>query len=385
MALPWFAFHVEKYLADTTHLSTEASGAYLWLLLRYYNKGVPLPNDDRMLAAIARLPLDRWLEHKPFLIEFFEVTDTVWDHKTVRDELRDGQRRHERTLAATAAANAAREARKTATSPSRSPSRPPSDRGDGATDTVTDTVTDSATVTVMRQQKQKQEQSKERPPLAARASPQPEIQPGPGWPGSNALGSQLEETWVPGDDGISHAEMLGLDPGQQLLRFHAHHASIGTWSTDWGKCWTRWCCDNAAPPAARALVVVNSEPPKPRRKRAPGRTLPPDWKPNEAAYEVAEKHGQSVAEIEEIFRDYLKQSGTLYNDYDAAFRGFIRRQASFNRGGSNGVRQAGQRKGSIIRAADELGAELDRRIAAREAIERDHALGPSSVLGLPDH
>lgn len=65
----------------------------------------------------------------------------------------------------------------------------------------------------------------------------------------------------------------------------------------------------------------------PKKRDAP---LPIDWQPSSHAFVVAEEHGVSVPVVEQIFRDYLKSSGKLYADYDAAFYNFLRNQKKFN-------------------------------------------------------
>lgn len=110
-----------------------------------------------------------------------------------------------------------------------------------------------------------------------------------------------------------------------------------------------------------------------RKRNAP---LRDDWTPSVRSFEVAEQFGQNVQIVEGIFRDYLKSSGKLYADYDAAFHNFIRNQKTFNRGGANGVRQP-ENRGSIVNAADRAIANLEREIAA------DNETREGIVLSLP--
>lgn len=91
---------------------------------------------------------------------------------------------------------------------------------------------------------------------------------------------------------------------------------------------------------------------EPRKRNAP---LPDDWTPSLRAFQLAEQCGQNVQIVEQIFRDYLKSSGKLYADYDAAFNNFVRNQQRFN--GKHGTSQAksgGSLTDSIRRELAEL-------------------------------
>ena len=58
--LPWFAFNVADYQTGTGRLPTESHGADLLLMLDYYGKASPCPDDDFILAAVTRLPIESW-------------------------------------------------------------------------------------------------------------------------------------------------------------------------------------------------------------------------------------------------------------------------------------------------------------------------------------
>lgn len=163
MSLPWFAFNIKDFLANTKRLNTEAKGAYLCLMLDYYEHGHGAPDDDDVLAAICELPVEVWRRHRKVIEPLFTVTESVWVQSRIDDELRDGLRRHERTVAATAAAKAAREAKKSVDEPLRTPSR--------TKPSVTKTVTSNVTEDVTSTQEQEQTLSKEEPlaSLAVRA------------------------------------------------------------------------------------------------------------------------------------------------------------------------------------------------------------------------
>jgi uncharacterized protein YdaU (DUF1376 family) len=78
-------FYVGDYLSATGRLTTEQHGAYLLILLDYWKNGPP-PNDDAVLAQIARLTLPAWRKAKPSLIGFFEIRDGHLIQKRVEKE-----------------------------------------------------------------------------------------------------------------------------------------------------------------------------------------------------------------------------------------------------------------------------------------------------------
>jgi uncharacterized protein YdaU (DUF1376 family) len=75
--------YVGDYLGDTGHLTTAQHGAYLLLMMHYWRKG-ELPDDDRQLSKIAKLPLKTWCECRPILQDFFH---DGWKHKRIDAEL----------------------------------------------------------------------------------------------------------------------------------------------------------------------------------------------------------------------------------------------------------------------------------------------------------
>lgn len=74
---------IGDYLADTGHLTTTQHGAYLLLMMHYWRK-LELPDDDKQLAAIAKLPLRIWLDSKETIQSFFH---DGWKHKRIESEL----------------------------------------------------------------------------------------------------------------------------------------------------------------------------------------------------------------------------------------------------------------------------------------------------------
>jgi uncharacterized protein YdaU (DUF1376 family) len=86
-ALPYMPLFVADYLADAAHLSTVQHGAYLLLIMNYWQRGGPLPDDDKRLASIARLGPREWARHRDILSEFFSIADGAWSHSRIQAEL----------------------------------------------------------------------------------------------------------------------------------------------------------------------------------------------------------------------------------------------------------------------------------------------------------
>jgi uncharacterized protein YdaU (DUF1376 family) len=78
---------VADYLADTAHLTAAEHGAYLMLVMNYWQRGKPLPADDKKLARIARMTDAEWADARGTLAEFFVEDAGQWTHKRVEAEL----------------------------------------------------------------------------------------------------------------------------------------------------------------------------------------------------------------------------------------------------------------------------------------------------------
>lgn len=85
MKLPRMSLHVGDYLKDTGHLRAPEHGAYLMLVMHYWVHDC-LPNDDRQLAAIARMTDREWKASKSVLQSFFKPG---WKHSRVEREKAD--------------------------------------------------------------------------------------------------------------------------------------------------------------------------------------------------------------------------------------------------------------------------------------------------------
>jgi uncharacterized protein YdaU (DUF1376 family) len=86
-ALPYMPLYVADYLADAAHLTTIQHGAYLLLIMNYWQRGEPLPNDEARLAKIAGLSMKDWKYNRAAILEFFTVEDFLLVHKRIAHEL----------------------------------------------------------------------------------------------------------------------------------------------------------------------------------------------------------------------------------------------------------------------------------------------------------
>ena len=83
MSRPWMPLYVSDYLGDTRRLKTIEHGAYMLLIMEYWQHGA-LPSDDDELAEIAGLDIDEWLDMRPKIARLFQ---DGWKHKRIDAEL----------------------------------------------------------------------------------------------------------------------------------------------------------------------------------------------------------------------------------------------------------------------------------------------------------
>lgn len=86
-ALPYMPLYVADYLADTAHLSALENGAYLLLIMNYWQRGKALPSGGAHLARIARVSPKEWESISGALEPFFERDGDTWVHGRIEAEL----------------------------------------------------------------------------------------------------------------------------------------------------------------------------------------------------------------------------------------------------------------------------------------------------------
>jgi uncharacterized protein YdaU (DUF1376 family) len=96
MRRPWMPLYIADYLADTAHLSTLESGAYLHLIMHYWLKD-GLQDDDAQLARIVKLSLPEWRSIQPTISALF---GEGWSHARIDREIREADMAYERRSSA---------------------------------------------------------------------------------------------------------------------------------------------------------------------------------------------------------------------------------------------------------------------------------------------
>jgi uncharacterized protein YdaU (DUF1376 family) len=94
----WMPLWIGPYLADTTRFTTEQHGAYLLIIMDYWRSGAP-PDDDTVLAQIARASAAAWRKLRPVLAPKFDIVDGYWRHRRIERELADAKARKEADVA----------------------------------------------------------------------------------------------------------------------------------------------------------------------------------------------------------------------------------------------------------------------------------------------
>jgi uncharacterized protein YdaU (DUF1376 family) len=79
----WMPFDIGDYLRDTNHLTVTEHGAYLMLIMHYWQHG-GLPADEAMIRRVAKMTAEQWTESRDLLASLFK---DGWRHKRIDEEL----------------------------------------------------------------------------------------------------------------------------------------------------------------------------------------------------------------------------------------------------------------------------------------------------------
>lgn len=100
MSMPYMTLYVGDYLADTRHLSTEESGAYLHLLFSMWLGGGYIPSDERSLAKLAGLSLRRWRRVRMHVEPMLAREGDLMTQRRLLSELQKADDKYEKKIAA---------------------------------------------------------------------------------------------------------------------------------------------------------------------------------------------------------------------------------------------------------------------------------------------
>jgi len=101
----WMPLDIGDYLADTMDLSAEYHGAYLLLIMHYWKNRGPIKNDKKSIKNVCKVSSNICEE---ILRRFFQLSDGVWHHRRIDDELNKAINNKEKKQKQTEAARAAR-------------------------------------------------------------------------------------------------------------------------------------------------------------------------------------------------------------------------------------------------------------------------------------
>lgn len=262
-ALPWFAFNIGEYVKDTMRLTRDAHGAYLLLMLDYYGKAEPCPDDDFILAALTKSTEAEWKQIRKMLAPFFDIREGYWYHRRIERELREACDRHasakENARAAALAMHAARRAKEAETS-----SKPPKSARRNAP-AVRDAVPTALRPAVQVQYAEHIPEQKH--PLitgGGEAPPAPEVDD------LDSVGTPISKDFTPDPATSDRARAAGLSVAEidaEVRKFIGTRQSDGSFSNDWQGSFAVWIereiahRAKAAKPKAPPRIEVNAPPP----------------------------------------------------------------------------------------------------------------------------
>lgn len=96
----WMPFYWADYFAHTSHLNAAEHGAYLMLIGHLWTTKKSIPNDDTILARIARCTIQEWQGIRIQIEPMFDLSEKGWNHNRVKNELKRAQNLHEKRVEA---------------------------------------------------------------------------------------------------------------------------------------------------------------------------------------------------------------------------------------------------------------------------------------------
>lgn len=256
MSLPWFPFNIKDFVTNTLRLNTEAKGAYLMLILDYYQTETAPPDDDEVLAAVTGLSIEAWKRHRRVIAPLFEIKDGKWHHERIQQELLEGHLKHSKAVAKAQAASAVAVAKRALKAANKASSKDTSkvtmeDQPPRSKPSRNHQDTSKDTSKVILETPHKQTQILDGGGGDARArEPDPvsvsEIEDRLTDTQPVSLGVPIDH-WTPD---FVHPADVGL-----LNEFCRLHEERGTFSKDWPSLWQKHLDDAKAPKPAKKRTV----------------------------------------------------------------------------------------------------------------------------------
>lgn len=409
MSLDWFEFHPKSFLTDTMRLNTEAKGAYLLLLLDYYEKEGPAPDDDDVLAAITGLQLETWQRHRKVIQTLFQIDSGLWRHMTCESVIADAKARiarqssagkkaarvrwnNSKTIDGTATRirDGMRTASETDTGRNATaeanfgPSVPIASEPD--TNRTADRIETAPNMPIASEAQC--DSHAERYAIEMHSNSNKERREGanaPSLASEVSIGSLIDPAFMPLPAACEQARSDGVirEMAGWLDEWKARCEAEGTRVTNWHEAWDR--------EYHRRMQERAKARPKPKvsvSKKQRLTKLPDDWKPNETHDRIASERNLALGLCVESFSDYILTKQPDWRDADAAFRNWLKspHRTEFKRNG-----QAPQRRapapttgGSILDAGARFEQRLSALASGAGAPGEDQPDGDAAVLSVSE-
>lgn len=95
-AKPYMPFYTSDYMSDTAHLTMAEHGAYMLMIIHYWNTEKPLPYDDKKLAQICKTTLRGFRQVKMTVTHLFSRVGDTLVHKRIEKELEEYRQKLDR-------------------------------------------------------------------------------------------------------------------------------------------------------------------------------------------------------------------------------------------------------------------------------------------------
>ncbi len=100
---PYMKLYIGDYLGDTQHLTCLEHGAYILLIMAYWQNGGPLKNDPKLLRRLTKTSPKEFRKCSENVLKMFQTTGSILVHKRIEKELTE---RSQVSISARDAANA---------------------------------------------------------------------------------------------------------------------------------------------------------------------------------------------------------------------------------------------------------------------------------------